>query len=211
MTEQNPPDSYWTLDQEGHAETKIQRSKFIATAMHASSEEDAQECLAELARKYHDSRHVCYAWRLGCTPATTENRNDDGEPSGTAGEPILAAIRRTGWVDVVVAVVRYFGGVKLGTGGLQRAYGSAADKALAAATGKEILQGRTFALEIPYPFQKTARHYLESQRGRVLGEEYSDKVTWKIWLPHSTWAQYASSLKEASGGSVELEECPEES
>lgn len=209
MSDPAPADSYWTLDQNGQAEIKVLRSKFIAVAMHATTAEEAQECLGVVARKFHDSRHLCYAWRLGRAPHIVENRNDDGEPSGTAGEPILAAIRRTGWVDVVVAVVRYFGGVKLGTGGLQRAYGGAADEALAAAKGREVLQGRTFTLEFPYPFQKTARHYLEIGRGQVLTEEYSDKVAWRIWLPHSTWQQYSASLKEASGDSVKLAECRE--
>jgi uncharacterized YigZ family protein len=205
MSPSHPPDSYCTLGGVGDAEIKIQRSRFVAWAGPAPDEDAARAFIADLARRYHDSRHVCFAWRLGRTGSPTENRNDDGEPSGTAGEPILAAIRRRDVTDVVAVVVRYFGGVKLGTGGLQRAYGEAADLALAAAPLREVLLGRTFRLALPYPFQKTARHLLENSRGRIQDEEYSDRVVWKVWLPHSTWEACQAALTEASAAAVKLE------
>ena len=199
------PDSYLTLASHGQAEIKIQRSRFIGLAWPAGDEDEARQALAEVGRRYHDSRHVCHAWRLGHTPDTVENRNDDGEPSGTAGEPILAAIRKRDLVDTVVLVVRYFGGIKLGTGGLQRAYGQAADLALDEASTREVLLGREFEVRFPYPFQKTLRHLLEPRRGRVLAEDYAADVTWRIWLPHSTWRDMAAALREASAGQVDME------
>lgn len=204
MSLEKVPDSYLTLAAQGHAELKIQRSRFLAVAAPASSEAAARTVIDDMARKYHDSRHVCFAWRLGHPPGTVENRNDAGEPSGTAGEPILSAIRKRELCDGVVVVVRYFGGVKLGTGGLQRAYGQAADEALDQAGTREILLGRTFAVDFPYPFQKTMGHLLAGARGKVLAEEYSDQVSWKVWTPHSTWEKLTISLTEASAGQVQL-------
>ena len=198
------PDSYLTLAGEGQAEAKVQRSRFIAAAGPADSEEAAKAFIENMARRYHDSRHVCHGWRLGFHPSPVENRSDAGEPSGTAGEPILAAIRKLDLTDVVVVVVRYFGGVKLGTGGLQRAYGGAAELALSAAPVREVLLGREFTLEFPYSFQKTLRHLLESHRGQILAEEYGESVQWKIWLPHSAWQALEAELTEASAGTVRL-------
>lgn len=202
MTRSQPPDSFLTLASSGEADIKIQRSRFIARAAPAADAAAAQEFIADMARQYHDSRHVCFAWRLGHFPAVSENRSDAGEPSGTAGEPILAAIRMRDLTDTVTVVVRYFGGVKLGTGGLQRAYAEAADLALDASPRREVLLGRPFRLVFPYPFQKTARHLLEGQRGQVLTEEYTDQVTWEIWLPHSTWEAFGAAVTEASAGTI---------
>lgn len=206
----DPPDSFLTLADEATAEIKERRSRFIALAFPVGSEEAAALSIAETARRYHDSRHVCHAWRLGIAPDLREARNDAGEPSGTAGEPILQAIRRAELADVLVVVVRYFGGIKLGTGGLARAYGRAAAEALAVAPVKKVLLGREFALAFPYSLQKTIRHLLTLAEGRILDEQYADEAAWNIWVPHSRWRSFAASLVEATAGAVPLQERPEE-
>jgi len=198
----NLPDSYLTLGGIGNAEIKIQRSRFIARVMPVSHEEEAKAKVAEMAREFHDSRHVCHAWRLGETGLHLEKSNDAGEPSGTAGEPILAALRKLDLTNCCAIVVRYFGGVKLGTGGLARAYGQAADEALANAPIKEILLGREFSLSFPYSQQKTLTKILERFRGKIISEEYSEVVAWMIWLPHSTWAEFQAALTESSSGKL---------
>ncbi len=199
-----PPDSYLTLASGGASELRVQRSRFLGLSAPAGDEAAARAWLADVARRYHDARHVCHGWRLGAPPATCEGRNDDGEPSGTAGEPILAAIRGAGLCDCVVAVVRYFGGVKLGTGGLARAYGQAADEALAAAPRRTVLQGRRFRLVFPYARQKTVGHVLAGHGGRVEAEDYAADVTWQVWLPHSTWRACGAQLHEITHGAVDL-------
>lgn len=209
MSHDQLPDSYLTLAGETRAEIKVQRSRFIALAAPAETEADARAIIEAMARQYHDSRHVCHGWRLGHSPATVENRSDAGEPSGTAGEPILAALRKLDLVDAVVVVVRYFGGVKLGTGGLQRAYAAAAEAALEGAPAREVLLGRVFTVDFPYAFQKTMGHLLEGCRGKVTDEQYSEQVRWRVWLPHSTWENFAAALTEASAGGVSLVPCPE--
>lgn len=105
------------------------RSKFLAFALHTDSVEEAMDKVAAYKRKYYDARHVCYAYNIGTAP-TTFRANDDGEPSSTAGKPILNQINARQLTDVTVIVVRYYGGVNLGTGGLINAYRTAAADAL---------------------------------------------------------------------------------
>jgi uncharacterized YigZ family protein len=198
----DPPDGYLTLGASGEDELKIQRSRFVACATPATDAGAAGGVVADIARRFHDARHVCWASRLGAPPAILESRNDGGEPSGTAGEPILAEIRKADLTDVVVAVVRYFGGVKLGTGGLARAYGEAAAAALAAAPRREVRLGRHFTLRFPYAFQKSLARLLAHAGGEIVAEEYGADVVWQAWLPHSGWRDFAAAVREASAGRV---------
>ncbi len=204
------PDGYFTLGEPAEVETKVLRSRFIALASPANDEQSARLFISEVRKRFHDSRHVCHGWRLGLEPGTLENRNDDGEPSGTAGEPILVAIRRSELTNVVVAVVRYFGGIKLGTGGLARAYGGAADMVLQIAAPVEVLLGRQFDLPFPYPRRKTVQYLLEQHKGRIIREEYGAEIDWRIWLPHSTWKNFSKALTEATAGELAVKALEEE-
>lgn len=200
------PDSFLTLGNESVAEIKIQRSRFVGIACPADSEETARVHLDKIARRFHDARHVCFGYRLGLGQHSVTRRNDDGEPSGTAGEPIVKSIERYSVTDTLVAVVRYFGGVKLGTGGLARAYGEASDLALANAEKKEVLLGRHFTVRFPYALEKTIRHLLDHQSGKIQDQEYGTDVCWSIWLPHSRWRIFRDCLTEVTSGSVTLHE-----
>ncbi len=197
-----PLDRLLSLAGRGCAEIKVQRSRFLAWAAPADDEETARAVVAEAARRHHDARHVCWAWRLGRSPSPLETRNDAGEPSGTAGEPILAALRRAGLIDCVGVVMRWFGGVKLGTGGLARAYGEAMEAALVAAPRREILLGRRFAVRFPYPLQKTLRKQVEDRNGRVEAEDWGADVAWTVWLPRSRADGYPEAVLEATHGAV---------
>ncbi|MGD9546952.1 MAG: YigZ family protein [Candidatus Krumholzibacteriia bacterium] len=203
------PDEFLTLAGPGGSEIKIQRSRFLGFAAPAPDETAAREFLADLTRRYHDARHHCSAWRLGRPPSVQEVRNDAGEPAGTAGEPILAALRRIDVSDAACVVVRYFGGVKLGTGGLARAYGEAAAAAVAAAGTRTILLGRRFALRFPYAQQRTVSHLLVRHGGRVEQEEFAAEVRWIVWLPHSCWRGFASALTEATAAAVTADPLPD--
>ncbi|MFN2371723.1 MAG: YigZ family protein [Candidatus Krumholzibacteriia bacterium] len=204
----SPDDRLVTLAGRGTAELKVQRSRFLAWAEPAAGEDEARAAVAEAARLHHDARHVCWAWRLGHRPQPLENRSDAGEPSGTAGEPILAALRRARLVDCVGIVMRWFGGVKLGTGGLARAYGEAMDAALVAAPRREIVLGRRFALRFPYALHKTLLRQLEGRGGRVVAEAWGADVAWTVWLPRTLAAGYLEAVVEASGGTVNPELLP---
>ncbi len=200
----NDPDSYLTLADAGTAEHAVQRSTFLATAAPARSDDDARSLVAVWRRRYHDARHVCSAWRLGSGDGLREQRHDDGEPSGTAGEPILQALRGAGVTDAAVAVVRYFGGVKLGTGGLVRAYAAAAEAALAAAPRRVVTLGRHGRLVFPYPLQKVLARALAARGGEVREESFGAEVTWLVWLPRAAWDAFAADVVEATAGRIAL-------
>ncbi|MFH1841719.1 MAG: YigZ family protein [bacterium] len=197
-------DSYLTLAAAGMAEIRVQKSRFLAEAAPVDSLPAVRQVVAELGRRYHDCRHVCFAWRGGLGRELQETRSDGGEPSGTAGSPILLAIQQAELTDCVVVVARYFGGVKLGTGGLARAYGEAAAAALARAPRRTVLLGHEFAIRFPYSLQKTLDHLLAQHGGKSVQAEYGEQVQWRIWLPVSTWQDFAVAVKEATAGEVQI-------
>lgn len=176
--------------------------------MPAADEAAARQAIDDLWHRFHDARHVCTAWRLGAPPPAREARHDDGEPSGTGGKPLLAAIRRADLTNTVVAVVRYYGGIKLGTGPLARAYGTAAALALDAAPKQELRLGRRFRLEFPYAARRILEHLLRARGGRVDRESYGALVGWEVWLPHSACADFATVVIELTAGAATAVEVP---
>jgi len=145
-------------------------SRFFAHAAPARSEEQAKELLAALARRYPDATHVVFAWRLGWPPA--ERAADAGEPTGTAGAPILAALRGANLSDVVVAVARYFGGTKLGKGGLVRAYGGVAREAIGALATDAVTAMARLEVRAPYERIGALKRLVRGGRVELIEEEY---------------------------------------
>ncbi|MDO5016919.1 MAG: YigZ family protein [Porphyromonas sp.] len=141
--------SYLTIDQRSEGTYSEKRSKFISFAIPVETEEEALMEVDRLRREYYDAHHVCWAYRIG-KGEVMERANDDGEPSGSAGRPILGQIISQDLTDILVAVVRYFGGVKLGTGGLVVAYRTAAAEALAAATIRKHILYTDYQLQFPF-------------------------------------------------------------
>ncbi|UCF67644.1 MAG: YigZ family protein [Acidobacteriota bacterium] len=144
------PDCFVSLEDGDEVEIKVKGSRFIGQALHADSEASALERLAAVRRRYHDATHHCWAMRIGSPGRLRERYDDAGEPAGTAGPPILRAIEREAIHDAVVVVTRYYGGTKLGTGGLARAYADAARDAIAAARRRELFRCVTLALECSF-------------------------------------------------------------
>lgn len=201
-----PPDRVNVLGGPGQSDLTVQRSRFLGFALPAPEEAAARAAIAAVRQRYHDARHVCCAWRLGTPPPPREFRHDDGEPAGTAGEPLLAAIRRGDLTNTVVVAVRYFGGVKLGTGGLARAYGAAATLAIEAAPRAELALGRRFHLKFPYALRRAVEHVLLARGGRAAAENYGEQVDWEVWLPHSGCPGFAAAISEATAGIVTIQE-----
>lgn len=132
-------DSYYTIAlQDAEARLTIQRSRFLGYAFTVKSTDEVDTILAKLRKQFYDATHICYAYSIGME-GNTYRMDDNGEPSGTAGRPILGKIRSLQLSDLLVVVVRYFGGVKLGTGGLVKAYGETAEMVLKAAGEQEII------------------------------------------------------------------------
>jgi uncharacterized YigZ family protein len=198
-------DHLMTLAAPGTAEQKISRSTFLAAAIPIRNEEEARAHIADQRRKHHDARHVCSAWRLGLEEGLRELRHDDGEPSGSAGEPILKAIRAANLTNTAVTVVRYFGGIKLGTGGLARAYGSTSAMALAAAPRRTVRLGRHGMMEFSYSLRDGLARLLAAHGGRIDQEQYTHRIRWRIWLPHSSWDGFNHAVVESTAGLVRVQ------
>jgi len=196
---------YATLAGRGEAELRVERSRFVALAAPTAAEADARLLVAETLRLHHDARHVCFGWRGGPDGGWRELRSDAGEPAGTAGEPILAALRHAEIAAATVVVARWFGGVKLGTGGLGRAYGAAAAAALAAAPRRVVIPGAEHRLRFAYAHERTVAHLLERHDGRLVRRDYGPQVAWQVWLPEATRAAFAGELAEATAGAVALD------
>ncbi len=165
-------DTYKTLASPGEAVFTEKRSRFLAFALPVANEEEAKSRVAELRKKFYDARHVCYAYALGFDASQTRS-NDDGEPSGSAGKPILGQLRSFGVTFTLVAVVRYFGGVKLGTGGLAVAYKTAAAEALEAAVIEERIVTTALRFAVPYADADTAMRFVREEGADITLREYT--------------------------------------
>ena len=142
-------DTYKSIESMSEGLFKDKGSRFIALAYPVETEAEVKEIVASLKKEYHDARHHCYAYRLGADGAKYR-ANDDGEPSGSAGRQILGQIDSAGLSDILVVVIRYFGGILLGVPGLIRAYKSSTSDALAAAVIKEKVAGKNYRLTFDY-------------------------------------------------------------
>ena len=172
-------DTYKSIEGVSEGLYKDNGSRFIALAYPVESEEEVKALVERARREYHDARHHCYAYRIGLD-GSKWRANDDGEPSGSAGRPILGQIDSLGLSDVLVIVVRYFGGIKLGIPGLIRAYKSSTADALANAAPVEKIAGKWYTLTFPYgslpPVMKAVKDMNLPQRAQVFGEECSMEV-----------------------------------
>ncbi len=165
-------DTYRTIAAPGESLYTEKRSRFLAFALHIETEDEVKGLLAEYRKKFYDARHVCYAYVLG-TNKERERANDDGEPSGSAGKPILGQIHSFDITNVLIIVVRYFGGVKLGTGGLFSAYKTAAAEALENACIEERIVMSRFTISAPYADADTAMRFIREGDGEIVGREYT--------------------------------------
>ncbi|MCH5218041.1 MAG: YigZ family protein [Muribaculaceae bacterium] len=159
-------------------------SRFLAFAMHVATPEEAASRIKEYQNRYHDSRHVCWAYMLGAKREQWQ-LNDNGEPSGTAGKPILGQINSKGLTDVLVVVVRYFGGIKLGTSGLITAYKEAARLALDDAGVKECKEMTTVAIEFDYEYMDGIMRVLKGEDLEILSRDFDNICSLTFSVPLS--------------------------
>ena len=164
-------DTFKTIKSVSEAVYTEKRSKFIAMAFPVCTVDEIKETLLACQKKYYDARHVCYAYMLGAEREVFR-ANDNGEPSGTAGRPILGQINSKELTDVLVVVVRYFGGIKLGTGGLIVAYKTAAAAALDNAEVIEKTVDCRVSFSLEYPFLNDVMRIVKSENARIVGQYY---------------------------------------
>lgn len=170
---------YKTTAENGTASYEIQKSRFIAYTSHVETEAEARDFVTAIKKKHFDARHNCSAWVLGAD-SSQQKSNDDGEPGGTAGNPILEAIKQHGLTNVVVVVTRYFGGIKLGAGGLIRAYSHTASLGLEATLCLEVKPFCLMEAEMDYSLLGTVENWIRNEELRTGETAYLDKVTVRL-------------------------------
>lgn len=172
-------DEFKTITNVGEGTYSEKRSKFLAFSHHVESEDDIRELLAFYRKKYFEARHVCYAYMLGAERKVFR-ANDDGEPSSTAGKPILGQINSSGLTDILIVVVRYYGGVNLGTGGLIVAYKTAA----AAAIENSVVETRQveeiITYNFPYVMMNNVMRVVKDMKPRILSQTYDTTCEIKL-------------------------------
>ena len=190
-------DEYRTLKTEGEGYYTDKRSKFLAFAHHVSSVEEIKDILARYRKKYFDARHVCYAYMLG--PERTEFRaNDDGEPSSTAGKPILGQINSNELTDILIIVVRYYGGVNLGTSGLIVAYREAAADAIAHSEIETRQVEEIITYNFPYPMMNDVMRIVKDMQPRIVSQTYDNTCEIRLSIRKSEAEQLRNRLQKLS-------------
>lgn len=160
------------------------RSKFLAFAFHVTSEEEVKQYVAEFRKKYYDARHVCWAYMLGAE-RTDFRANDDGEPSSTAGKPILGQINKNELTDILIIVVRYYGGVNLGTSGLIVAYRTAAAEAIANAEIVSKFVEEEVVFDFPYILMNDVMKIIKDMSPRIISQTYDNTCEMKLSIRKS--------------------------
>ena len=192
-------DQYKTIDKEiiGEGYYTEKRSKFLAFAHHIESVDEVKEIIAVYRRKYYDTRHCCYAYMLG--PERTEFRaNDDGEPSSTAGKPILGQINSAELTDVLIVVVRYYGGVNLGTGGLIVAYRAAAADAIANSKIEIRQVEEIVKYDFTYPMMNDVMHIVKEIQPKIIDQKFDNTCSITLSVRKSEAELLKSRLKKLS-------------
>lgn len=173
------------------------RSKFLAFAHHVVSVDEVKSILDGYRKKYFDARHVCYAYVLGADRGVFR-ANDDGEPSSTAGKPILGQINSAGLTDVLVVVVRYYGGVNLGTGGLIVAYRTAASGALADAEVVSQIVEEQVEYSFPYVMMNSVMRVVKDMSPRIVSQKYDNLCEMKFSIARSKAKAFSERLRKLS-------------
>lgn len=198
-------DTYNIIKKDGNSEIVVTKSKFIGFLGTASSVEEAEEIVTRIRKKYNDARHNCYAYIIMDGDNIIKKASDDGEPSGTAGRPMLSVMEGAELVNAVCVVTRYFGGVLLGTGGLVRAYTEAAAKAFDDADVSPIRRGRYVRITLDYPDESALRRYLENEGFDITDSSYSEKVSLTVLGPEDKAEPLSKRAVDMTGGKASCE------
>lgn len=186
-------DTYKSLPAPAEGLFKDNGSRFISFAFPVETEEEVKEIVADLKKKYHDARHHCYAYRLGHL-GDKFRANDDGEPSSSAGRPILGQIDSRGLSDTLVVVVRYFGGIKLGIPGLIRAYKTSTADALDKAGSVEKVAGKWFGLRFGYESMNRVMKILKDMDLKQRGQDFGAECGLQVWVRLSAEEDFLSRI-----------------
>ncbi|QQE74188.1 YigZ family protein [Brevibacillus composti] len=194
---------YKTIAGYGEDEIVIERSRFIGYAQRVTSEEEAAAFIAMIKKKHWDATHNCSAFVIGENDQI-QRSSDDGEPSGTAGKPILECIKKNGVKDTAVVVTRYFGGIKLGAGGLVRAYTAGTVIALKAAGIVVHTLHQKISVSVDYTWWGKVENELRIGGQRVVGTDYTDKVTVHVLIPDGEQDAFVEQMTDLTNGQGQI-------
>ena len=191
-------DSYKTIKSKSEGTYSELRSKFLAFAHPVTTVDEAMALVEQYQKKYYDARHVCYAYMLG-HERLVFRANDNGEPSGTAGKPILGQINSNELTDILIVVVRYFGGVKLGTSGLIQAYKAAAAEAIAAATIIEKTVDEEITIAFEYPLMNQVMRVVKEEEPAILSQTFDNDCQMTLAIRASVMPRLRDRLLKVDG------------
>src|SRR5690625_3449434 len=198
-------DSYLTVNQEGSSELMIQKSRFIGYVRRVETEEAAQAFIEEIKKKHYDATHNCSAYIIG-EHDQIQKANDDGEPSGTAGIPMLEVLKKMKLKDTAVVVTRYFGGIKLGAGGLIRAYGNTTSQAIKT-TGivkRQLMQGISITVE--YPLLGKLENEIRQSEHILDGIDYQEKVVFHVYVKKGTEDKFMEWITDLTNDQADMKQ-----
>jgi uncharacterized YigZ family protein len=190
--------------QETRVETMVVNSRFVCTVAEARTVEEAQAFIRRIKAELADASSHAYAYHIGFGASVTNGCNDGGEPGGTAGKPMLAVLRGSGLGDVVAVVSRTFGGTKLGTGGLVRAFGGALKAALEQLPRTERVERKTFLLELPYPLYEQAKRLAKAHNAEVGDEDFGAQVLLTLTFVVDDVEPFQRALTDLSAGQLRI-------
>jgi uncharacterized YigZ family protein len=196
-------EGYYTVKGGETAEQTLEKSRFIADIAHVTTSTEVERHMAKVRQEYPGARHYVYAYRLKA--GRTEKSSDDGEPQGTGGRPVLDLLQHRQVWDVQIIVVRYFGGILLGTGGLTRAYGGTARLALAKAGIVKLVPHQAYALHVPYSWYEQVKYGLKQKDWESDNEQFTEEVSLTAYIPEGEETGFENWLDEFTGKQVTRE------
>ena len=189
---------------QAEAKIEIKNSRFIGRIFHVASEEAALTKLNEVKHDFSNATHNCWAYRIDLDGQTAYRFNDEGEPGGTAGKPILESLTEKDVVDALLVVTRYYGGIKLGMGGLSRAYRACARETIE----KSGLVQKVFTVKMQmtfnYPLETKLRNLLEQCSGAIIDQQYSDRVMWNIEIADRHIEEFRKEARNLCAGEIDM-------
>jgi len=196
-------EEYKTVSEYSKIELKIKGSRFIGQVFPVESANEAEGILEQCRKEYHDATHRCYAYRIGID-GSIARFSDDGEPSGTAGKPIASILEHNEVTNVLLIVIRYFGGIKLGTGGLVRAYTETTQEVLASAKIITIPVLQDIRLTFPYDYTSSVMRVIAHYNIKIQDTDYSEDVTLLLGIQPSLLQTIQTQLRDATSGNIAI-------
>ena len=198
-----------TIKDNIESEIVEKRSKFIANIYHVQSREEAENKIKQVRKKYYDSKHNCNSYRVIENGSIIEKASDDGEPSGTAGGPMLNILQKNDLCNIVVIVTRYFGGILLGTGGLVRAYSEATLKAINEAEKLEFTQGKVFEVKTDYSNFESLKYYCKKNNIMIDDVQYLDEIICNLEIINDDVTKFLEDIEKRNVNLIEFREIGE--